>query len=64
MLFAVLICQSAGAAEEAEIDPPSAELLEFLGEWETEDGKWHDPVEFMESFKIFGRDKTEGDDHE
>jgi len=23
---------------------PSMELLEFLGEWETEDGDWIDPV--------------------
>lgn len=24
---------------------PSMEFLEFLGEWETEDGEWIDPVE-------------------
>ena len=23
---------------------PSMELLEFLGEWETEDGEWIDPI--------------------
>ena len=23
---------------------PSMELLEFLGEWETEDGEWVDPI--------------------
>jgi hypothetical protein len=23
---------------------PSMELLEFLGEWETEDGEWLDPI--------------------
>ena len=25
---------------------PSVEFLEFLGEWETEQGEWLDPVEF------------------
>lgn len=25
---------------------PSIELLEFLGEWETDDGHWIDPTEF------------------
>ena len=29
--------------EEAEM--PSLELLEFLGDWETEDGEWIDPEE-------------------
>ena len=25
--------------------PPSLELLEFLGEWQTDDGGWVDPAE-------------------
>ncbi len=33
---------------EEEPDPPSAELLEFLADWETADGGWLDPMEFME----------------
>lgn len=32
------------AAEEM-VEPPSMELLEFLLEWETEDGQWVDPAE-------------------
>jgi hypothetical protein len=28
-------------------DAPSAELLEFLGNWETDEGEWQDPLEFM-----------------
>ena len=25
---------------------PSIEFLEFLGEWETEEGEWIDPIEY------------------
>ncbi len=32
----------AGIGEE----PPSLELLDFLGGWETDENKWVDPVEF------------------
>jgi hypothetical protein len=28
---------------------PSMELLEFLGEWETDDGEWLDPIKLLES---------------
>jgi len=27
---------------------PPLELLEFLGEWETQDGEWIDPLDFEE----------------
>ncbi len=27
-------------------DAPSLEFLEFLGDWETEEGQWTDPAEF------------------
>ena len=30
-------------AEEAQA--PSMEFLEFMGEWETSDGQWQDPIE-------------------
>ena len=29
-------------------DTPSVELLEFLGNWETSEGEWQDPLEFMQ----------------
>lgn len=29
-------------------DAPSVELLEFLGNWETTEGEWQDPLDFME----------------
>ncbi|MGD8569349.1 MAG: hypothetical protein PVJ39_14775 [Gammaproteobacteria bacterium] len=27
---------------------PSMELLEFLGEWQTKDGEWVDPMRFLD----------------
>ena len=32
-------------------DAPSLELLEFLGDWETSDGEWQDPLEFRQDLK-------------
>ena len=34
----------AGGSQE-NIETPSLEFLEFLGDWETEDGEWIDPEE-------------------
>ena len=31
--------------QETGLEIPSLEFLEFLGEWETEDGRWIDPEE-------------------
>ena len=31
--------------QSAEEETPTMEFLEFLGEWETEEGEWIDPVE-------------------
>ena len=28
-------------------ETPSMELLEFLGEWQTKDGEWVDPMRFL-----------------
>jgi hypothetical protein len=41
LLTAVL---AAGSAAPTEAEPPDAELLEFLGAFETADGKWLDPL--------------------
>ena len=41
LLTAVL---AAGTATPTEAQPPDAELLEFLGTFETADGKWLDPL--------------------
>lgn len=42
----VVFVVSSVYAEEAQT--PSAGFLEFLGEWETSDGQWQDPIEFSE----------------
>ena len=36
-----------GIAQEVN-EPPDDALLEFLGEWESADGEWVDPLEFAE----------------
>ena len=33
-------------------EPPSLELLEFLGNWETDDGEWQDPLELMKELDV------------
>jgi hypothetical protein len=33
-------------------ETPSLELLEFLGNWETSDGKWQDPLELMQELDV------------
>jgi hypothetical protein len=52
---AVVLCLAAAAAQAAEPDgaatdadasPPTAALIEFLGEWEGEADDWQDPLEF------------------
>jgi hypothetical protein len=48
MAMIFLMNMSAGAAQGVEQDPPSIELLEFLGAWETRDGTWVDPAEFKD----------------
>lgn len=50
LLGLCLLCGNSGAPTESsedteELDPISLEFLEFLGEWETADGKWLDPNE-------------------
>ncbi len=57
LIIAVLIAAPAPAAaqgkggrepdhQEARDDAPTLELLEFLGEWETDEGLWVDPTRF------------------
>ena len=43
-LLLVTIALDAKAAGD---DKPSMELLEFLGEWQTKDGEWVDPMRFL-----------------
>lgn len=45
LLAFLLVTQPAWAESEG----PSLELLEFLAEWQDEEGEWVDPVEFSGS---------------
>ena len=47
MIFSVLLPCLVLAA-----DAPSVELLEFLGDWETNDGEWQDPLDFMQDLEV------------
>lgn len=46
LMIVLLAGGSAAAAEEKAQaqEPPSMELLEFLGQWQTDDGEWIDPT--------------------
>lgn len=53
--LALILAVSAARAEDSATttlaqnvtdEAPSLELLQFLGEWETREGKWVDPVAF------------------
>lgn len=43
-LSAVLLFAAETGANE---EPPSVELLEFLGSWEDDNGQWIDPLELL-----------------
>jgi len=48
VLLALLAPLHAAPAGADEPSAPSLELLEFLGDWETEDGEWVDPGDLLE----------------
>lgn len=37
-------------------EPPSPELLEFLGNWETSEGEWQDPLELVKELDVVETD--------
>lgn len=45
MVILILICRGVFAQQG---NQPSMEFLEFLGEWENEQGEWLDPVEYVD----------------
>lgn len=45
-LFLLLVTIALDARADSD-DKPSMELLEFLGEWQTKDGEWVDPMRFL-----------------
>jgi hypothetical protein len=48
ILLNLVFAAVAAAADEDSTDMPSMELLEFLGEFQTEDGEWIDPMELSD----------------
>jgi hypothetical protein len=53
--------QARKKVEEAET--PSLELLEFLGDWETDDGEWIDPEE-LEQIALTEQEQKEYEDEQ
>lgn len=53
--------QARKKSEDAEM--PSLEFLEFLGDWETEDGEWIDPEE-MEQIALTDQEQQEDEDEQ
>ena len=45
-LILCLVVPAASAVEEAQDEALSQAFLEFLGEWEDEQGNWQDPLEY------------------
>ena len=64
VLSMILFAPSARAEDAGPADVPDLELLEFLGEWETEDGEWIDPTSFEEPIEldVVGQDKGPKDE--
>lgn len=54
-LLLLLVAQPAWA----ESDEPSLELLEFLAEWQDEEGDWIDPIEFIANGGVHERESNE-----
>jgi len=52
----------AGEHEPPADEPPSLELLEFLGGFETPEGEWFDPLLLVEQSQIQADTKVTGDD--
>jgi hypothetical protein len=49
ILLNLVFAAVAAAADEDSTAMPSMELLEFLGEFQTEDGEWIDPMELSDT---------------
>ena len=47
-LIIILLSIALDANAASENTNPSMELLEFLGEWQTKDGDWVDPMRFLD----------------
>ena len=57
LALTLCVCSAQAQAANEESEPDMA-LLEFLGEWETEDGEWLDPTS-LEDIDDSGRQNDE-----
>jgi len=55
--------QTGKRQQETDTEIPSLEFLEFLGEWETEDGQWIDPEE-LDQISLPDTEKKNEDEDE
>ncbi len=53
-LCAVILVASGPAVGDG---TPEPELIEFLGAWETEDGRWIDPIDLLDAKELDGSSK-------
>lgn len=51
LLLAIASLPYTGLLAADAMETPSLELLQFLGEWETSDGEWLDPIELLEEIE-------------
>lgn len=58
LLLLGLMVYGAGSAEDV-TQKPSIELLEFLGDWETRDGEWLDPLQLLDEIKAEAQQKQD-----
>ncbi len=61
-LALLLVLQLSAAYAEESNAPPDADLLEFLGEWETADGDWFDPLPDTTEIQPVHQDKEKQND--
>ena len=58
----LVIAPPLAADEPPTAQAPSMSLLEFLGEWETAEGRWVDPLEFEDPDPEAGNDKKQAEE--
>ena len=60
LLSSPTFAQEPEQATSEESEAPSLEFLEFLGDWETDDGEWIDPEE-LEQIALTDQEQEEED---
>ncbi len=65
LLSSPALAQESGQVRQAippeDAEMPSLELLEFLGDWETDDGEWIDPEE-LEQISLIDQEQEKYED--